>query len=113
MLAVARVAVSVPVSDASSASLLEALAAGLVMVVNDLPANHEWVDATTAEIVSRDPSVAELARAIARAVVRPLSRSNARLAVRHVTWEAEVTRLQRLYASLVRTGRPGLEERVG
>lgn len=98
----ARVAISVPVSDATSASLLEALAAGLTPVVNDLPANREWVDPTAAEIVSRDPSVAELADAIARAVARPLSRSTARLAVRDVTWEAQITALQILYETILR-----------
>jgi glycosyltransferase involved in cell wall biosynthesis len=98
----ARVAISVPVSDATSASLLEALAAGLMLVVNDLPANREWVDPTTAEIVARDPSVADLADAIARAVARPLLGPAVRDAVRDVTWEAQVTGLQGLYATLLR-----------
>jgi glycosyltransferase involved in cell wall biosynthesis/SAM-dependent methyltransferase len=102
LLATAHVAVSVPVSDATSASLLEALAAGLTVVVNDLPANREWVDSTTAEIVPRNPSIAELADAIARAVARPIERSTARAAVRDVTWEAQVTGLQALYAAVSR-----------
>lgn len=100
LLADARVAVSVPVSDASSASLLEALAAGLVLVVNDLPANREWVDDSTAEIVPHDPPIQELADAIARAAARPLSRSKSRDAVRGVTWEAQVTDLLELYRAL-------------
>ncbi len=111
LLATARVAVSVPVSDATSASLLEALAAGLLLVVNDLPANREWVDPTTAEIVPPDPSVAELADAIARAVARPLSRSTARAAVRDVTWEAQVTGLQGLYAAVTAEAGPARPHR--
>ncbi len=107
LLASARIAVSVPESDATSASLLEALAAGLLVVVNDLPANREWVDTTTAEIVPRDPTVAQLGDAIARAVLRPLSRATARVAVRDVTWEAQVTGLQSLYATISRDAEQG------
>lgn len=106
LLATARVAVSVPVSDATSASLLEALAVGLIVVVNDLPANREWVDAGIAEIVSRDPSVEELADAIARAAGRPIARARVRARVRDVTWEAEVTGLQDLYAAVSSDGKP-------
>jgi glycosyltransferase involved in cell wall biosynthesis len=35
--------VSVPVSDGTSVSLLEAMAAGCVPVLSDLPANREWI----------------------------------------------------------------------
>jgi len=35
--------VSVPESDATSISLLEAMAFGCVPVVSDLPANREWI----------------------------------------------------------------------
>lgn len=34
---------SVPISDATSVSLLEAMAYGCVPIVSDIPANHEWV----------------------------------------------------------------------
>ncbi|MEA3477980.1 MAG: glycosyltransferase, partial [Bacteroidota bacterium] len=36
--------VSVPQSDATSISLLEALAYGCIPVLSDLPANWEWVE---------------------------------------------------------------------
>lgn len=36
--------VSVPTSDGTSVSLLEAMAAGCLPVLSDLPANREWVD---------------------------------------------------------------------
>ncbi len=36
--------VSVPSSDASSVSLLEAMALGLFPVVTDIPANREWIE---------------------------------------------------------------------
>lgn len=40
----AHLSVSVPVSDATSVSLIESMAAGLAVVVSDLPANRQWVD---------------------------------------------------------------------
>lgn len=40
----AKIFVSVPDSDATSISLLEAMAAGCVPVVSDLPSNHEWIE---------------------------------------------------------------------
>ncbi|MFO8129937.1 MAG: glycosyltransferase [Bacteroidales bacterium] len=39
----AMIYVSNPVSDATSVGLLEAMAAGCVPVLSNLPANHEWV----------------------------------------------------------------------
>lgn len=35
--------ISIPQSDATSVSLLEAMAYGCIPVVSDIPANHEWV----------------------------------------------------------------------
>ena len=86
-----KIIVSVPTSDASSASLLEGLAAGLTPVVNDLPANREWV---SAGVVSKDPSVAELAHALEEASSR-WDPNRSRAVVRDVVWDAEVDRLVR------------------
>jgi len=40
----ARLFVSIPESDATSISLLEAMAYGCIPVLSDLPANREWID---------------------------------------------------------------------
>lgn len=41
----AQIYVSIPESDGTAISLLEAMAYGCVPVVSDLPANHEWIKA--------------------------------------------------------------------
>jgi glycosyltransferase involved in cell wall biosynthesis len=101
--------VSVPISDATSASLLEAMAAGQVAVVNDLPANREWVDHSVGEIVARDPSPEELSEALARAVSRTHAASASQAArdrVRSVSWQGELARLIEAYRELRVTNRP-------
>ena len=40
---IAKIFVSIPTTDATSVSLLEAIAADCIPVVSDLPANREWV----------------------------------------------------------------------
>jgi len=59
-----RIVVTVPASDATAASLLEAMAAGCVVVANDLPANREWLPPEA--LVPADPTPAEIAAALVR-----------------------------------------------
>lgn len=92
-----RVIVSVPVSDATSASLLEGLAAGCRPVLNDLPANREWVPEGVGIFVERDPTEYSLAEAIAQAAFSPLDPSSSRALVEGVTFEEELGRLISLY----------------
>ena len=85
--------VSVPVSDATSAALLEAIAAGVQPVVNDLPANREWVDPTIGVVTSRDPSRDELANGLLLATQRSIETGELRNRVADVTWEREIASL--------------------
>jgi len=95
LLETAHVAVSVPESDGTSAALLDALAAGVTPVVNDLPANREWVDSSIGAIVSRDPDPRELAGALAGALAHPPRTERIRAAVAEHTWEDELARFAR------------------
>lgn len=63
----ASVYVSVPTSDGTSVSLLEALAQGCCPVVSDLPANREWIVDGSNGVVARgrDDLPAAIERAIA------------------------------------------------
>ena len=104
LLGASRSFVSIPRSDGTSASLLEGMALGCVPIVNSLPANLQWVDDSTGVIVSRDPTVMELASAFVRAATAPFDIEAVRAAVRGACWEDQVDGLVRLYDRLP-TGR--------
>ncbi len=96
----ARIMISAPTSDATSAALMDAFAAGLVPVVNAIPGTLEWVDQEVGEIVSRDPTVDELAAAIVRAIARPMDTDRIRSRAAGIVWEDEVPRLIEAYGRL-------------
>ena len=50
----AKIWVSIPESDATSISLLEAMACGCIPIVSDLPANREWIESGINGIVVED-----------------------------------------------------------
>lgn len=51
ILALTDISLSVPSSDATAMSLLESMAAGLPVIVTDLPANRQWIDDNGGRIV--------------------------------------------------------------
>lgn len=71
------VAVSLAINDQLSASVLESLAAGCVLLVSDLPAYRAIRDLPQVQFVAPNASVDDLARAIVRThtVLRELGRS--------------------------------------
>ena len=54
MYAKSKIWVSIPESDATSISLLEAMSLGCVSVVIDLPANREWIEHQKNGIIVQD-----------------------------------------------------------
>lgn len=51
---IAKIFVSIPQSDATAISLLEAMSAGCIPVVSDLPANKEWITDRENGIIVKD-----------------------------------------------------------
>lgn len=100
LLLTSRVLISTPVSDATSAALMDGLAAGLTPVVSAIPGALEWVDPEIGEIVPRDPTPAELADAIIRAAQRPGDVTTLRRRVAGIVWEDEIERLVEAYRTI-------------
>lgn len=102
----ADIFISVPSSDSSSISLLEAMACGLPVIVSDLPANREWIkDGWNGYIVPvRDPE------ALADAIIQTLEnkeqrelfgKRNQEIIIERADHEKHMLRMEELYESLL------------
>lgn len=67
VLARCKVSVSVPVSDATSVSVLESMACGLAVVASDLPANRQWLSARP-DLLLADAATLSMTQALAQAL---------------------------------------------
>lgn len=107
LLARAAVYVSVPSSDGTSVTLLEAMAAGAYPVVSDLPANREWVTESSGAVVAAK-DVSGIAEAIIAGLKDPSRREaaaglNRQLVRREGGWETNMQRMEDAYRRLVVT----------
>jgi glycosyltransferase involved in cell wall biosynthesis len=98
--------VSVPSSDGTSVTLLEAMAAGAYPVVSDIVSNGEWIDRSGGELVPVG-NVPELAAAIVRGLTQSDRRERA--ATRNLDivrsrglWEQNMRRVEDAYRGLMR-----------
>jgi len=102
----AAVYVSVPSSDGTSVTLLEAMAAGSYPVASDLPGNREWVDPNGGTLVPVR-QVAPLADAIVSALEDVAKRSAAAQHNREVInqrglWDVNMDRMEKAYRRLAK-----------
>ncbi len=98
--------VSVPMSDSTALSLLEAFAARLPVIVSDLPPNHEWIESgkngmlvTPGHVESLRDAMIELADR--RAEIRQWAESNRRMVEDRGDREKEMRRLEAWYRELL------------
>ena len=108
-LAKAAVYVSVPSSEGTSVTLLEAMAAGAYPVVSDLPSNREWVDDEGGTVVPVR-QVVPLAQAIAAGLLDPDRRASAakhnwKVIEDRGLWDVNMGRMERAYLELAAPGR--------
>jgi len=102
----ATIYVSTSVSDSTSVSLLEAMAAGAFPVVTDLEANREWIDDGVNGFVIPIGSPAELAARVLQALADPALRAraaaeNARRIDARATWAKNMGEVERLFEALI------------
>lgn len=117
-LARAGIYLSASLSDSTSVSLLEAMAAGAVPVVSDIEGNREWVAEGDGARLFAPGDAAALGAALARALDDPAWAESARARNRR-TIEARgdrrrnMARIEALFADLARNARQGLARRSG
>ncbi len=110
----AAVYVSVPSSEGTSVTMLEAMAAGAYPVVSDLPANREWVSPEGGTVVPVR-QVAPLAGAIVSALEDPGRRSaaathNRELINQRGLWDVNMAPMEKAYRGLARAAGEAGEE---
>jgi len=96
-------------SDSTSVTLLEAMAAGAIPVVSDIPGNREWVSDGDGARLFAPGDAAGAARAIERALADPEWAAAARARNRRVVeerarWGANMRRIEALFQALAAAG---------
>jgi L-malate glycosyltransferase len=102
----ADIFISVPSSDSSSISLLEAMACGLPVIVSDIPANHEWVTDGWNGLIVPDRNPEKLAEAILQLIEKPDLRRlygerNAQIIRERADREKHMAHMEDLYKQLL------------
>ncbi len=108
VLRASRVCVSVPTSDATSVSMLEAMACGLSLVASDLPANRVCLDAAHGDaggVLVPAGDVSALAAALASLASdaegeRRMGRRNRAWVLQHANRQTHMDAMARLYCAL-------------
>ncbi len=96
----ARLFVSIPESDATSISLLEAMAYGCIPVLSDLPANREWIDDGKNGIIVNSPSENIFERAL-KLNISEVASINKRIIIEKGTKVANKKKFFQLYDHLL------------
>jgi glycosyltransferase involved in cell wall biosynthesis len=108
----AEVCVSASLSDSTSVSLLEAMAAGAVPVVSDIEGNREWVAEGDGARLFPCGDAAALERALERALADPAwagaaRARNLRVVGERADWDRNLARIEALFAGLAGARRGG------
>jgi L-malate glycosyltransferase len=95
----ASIYISIPESDGTSVSLLEAMSAGCIPVVSDLPSNREWIqDGKNGVIVQADLNPFESALELDK---EPLTQINQQLIQEKATRQASVLKFVSFYQKAI------------
>jgi glycosyltransferase involved in cell wall biosynthesis len=97
-----KIWVSVPCSDSTAVSLLEAMYYGAIPVVYALPATQEWIENEVNGIVVNDLDEDFLERALHIDIARCIEK-NRKLVIKEASKEANRVKFLQLYQQLIRT----------
>lgn len=92
--------VSIPASDGTSVSLLEAMSANCIPVVSDLPANKEWISDNTNGIIFQEEGENPFKRALFLNQEIAFS-TNQQLIIQKATRNASIAQFLSIYQTLV------------
>ncbi|OGF50654.1 MAG: hypothetical protein A2044_00375 [Candidatus Firestonebacteria bacterium GWA2_43_8] len=105
-LSLSDVVVSVPSSDSTAASLLEAMAAGCIPVVSGIPANKEWVkekvNGFIADDLDPEPLGYILRMALNNANISKMRKNNKEKVRKYGTFEKNMQVVEKIYFSLTK-----------
>ncbi|MFN8487848.1 MAG: glycosyltransferase family 4 protein [Caldilineaceae bacterium] len=106
-LSAADVYVTTALSDGTSVSMLEAMACGLPLIVSDAPAYDEWITHGVNGMRAKRADVSSIQAAILTLLKNPSLRKrmgeiNLGIARDKADWEANFTKLEQIYADLMK-----------
>ncbi len=93
----AKIWVSIPESDATSISLLEAMSMGCVPVVSDLPANREWISDGYNGLIVKDVDTNFFSEAIEKINAAEAAEHNRKIVAENATKEANRKKFIAIY----------------
>lgn len=115
LLKTSRVYVSVPSSDSTSVTLLEAMACGTFPVLSNIPANREWVKDGYNGIIVEKGNVEQLYRAFLQSMtddnlVRDASVVNNAIINERAQWDKNMNLIRDSYMKLAKVSRVRIDE---
>lgn len=97
----AKIYISIPNTDGTSISLLEAMAYGCLPIVSDLPANREWVKDEENGIIVHDYKLEEALDRALNLDVKKVTEINSEIIASRATKEANRTKFIAIYDRLL------------
>lgn len=97
--------ISIPTSDSTSVTLLEAMACGIFPIVSDLPANKEWITDNHNGYILKDISVDEMYNAMKKSLnnistINESAAINNAIIKERALWQENMTNVRNAYCNL-------------
>ena len=102
-----NICISIPTSDSTSVTLLEAMACGITNIVSDIPANSEWIKDGFNGIIVKDKKVENVAAAMENAINNELLKQNSikinrEIIMQRAIWDDNMKFVENEYCELIK-----------